>query len=259
MKFGKSAAIASLVTATVVGGTLVFNTDAAANVMNNIEALRAKIAEFAQNDSALVKKYNALKEEAQAKIAELQKQLEDNSNTSDAEKAELEAEIKRLEGQLQLANAAIKGLEEQSNAAVKEANSYTMTSADSLPGLDGEVVVEEKIATAKAHFYQGHTQVDITVKEDINLAVLGSKGNVVVKFIDADGKTVSEKSKVWAGYLNDAQKNKYGKGLENNAKYSNLLVAGNTYTTTLNEKNVAKVIVTVTTNNGEVKTIQINK
>ena len=79
------------------------------------------------------------------------------------------------------------------------------------------------------------------------------------KIIDADGKTISEKNKSWAGYLNDAQKNKYGKGLENNASYSNLLVAGNTYTTTLNNNNVAKVIVTVTTNNDEVKTIPLEK
>ncbi|PQD96200.1 hypothetical protein CYL18_06270 [Pradoshia eiseniae] len=254
------ATILGAVGVTAVAGTLIFNTDAAEKVMNNIEALKSKIQEFAQNDAALVEKYNKLREDAQTKIAELEEQLKNNTTSSDAEKAELQAEIARLEGQLKLANAAIEGLEIQSNKAVEVANSYTMTSADSLPGLDGEIVAEEKIATAKAHFYAGHTQVDITPKEDINLGLLSSKGNIVVKFIDANGDTVQTKNKSWAGYLNDSQGNKYGKGTNvpsNN--YSNDLKAGKTYTTTLNKDNVAKVIVTVTTNNNEVKTIELTK
>ena len=254
------ATILGAIGVTAVAGTLVFNTGAAEKVMNNIEALKSKIQEFAQNDAALVEKYSKLREEAQTKIAALEEELENNKAATDAEKAELSAEIERLEGQLKLANAAIEGLELQSNKAVEVANSYTMTSADSLPGLDGEIVPEEKIATAKAHFYQGHTQVDITPKEDINLGLLSSKGNIVVKFIDANGETVQTKNKSWAGYLNDSQGNKYGKGtnLPSN-NYSNQLVAGVTYTTTLNKENVAKVVVTVTTDNNEVKTIELMK
>ena len=253
------ATILGAIGVTAVAGTLVFNTDAAEKVMNNIEALKSKIQEFAQNDAALVKKYNELKEDAEAKIAALEEELKNNNSSTETEKAELEAEIERLEGQLKLANAAIEGLELQSNDAVEVANSYTMTSADSLPGLNGEIVQEEKVATAKAHFYQGHTQVDITPIEDINIG-LASKGNVVVKFIDADGNTVKTKNKTWAGYLNDSQGNKYGKGTNIPSNdYSNQLNAGKTYTTTLNVDNVAKVVVTVTTNNSEVKTIELTK
>ena len=253
------ATILGAIGVTAVAGTLVFNTDAAEKVMNNIEALKSKIQEFAQNDAALVKKYNELKEDAEAKIAALEEELKNNNSSTETEKAELEAEIERLEGQLKLANAAIEGLELQSNDAVEVANSYTMTSADSLPGLNGEVVQEEKVATAKAHFYQGHTQVDITPIEDINIGI-ASKGNVVVKFIDADGNMVKTKNKTWAGYLNDSQGNKYGKGANIPSNdYSNQLNAGKTYTTTLNADNVAKVVVTVTTNNSEVKTIELTK
>jgi hypothetical protein len=245
---------AGLIGATVIAGTLVFNSGAAEKVMNNIEALKSKIVEFAQNEKSLVEKYNDLREEAQTKIADLEAQLKNNGEASDSEKAELQAEIKRLEDQLNLANAAIEGLEIQSDNAVKVANSHTITDADSLPGLDGDTVAEEKIATAQAHFYQGHTQVSINLKEDINIAPL-AKGNIVVKFMDANDNTIQTKNKTWAGYLNDSQGNKYGKGLENNANYSNQLYAGNTYTTTLNKDNVAKVMITVTTNNNEVKTI----
>ncbi len=139
----------------------------------------------------------------------------------------------------------------------------TEENVTTLLGADAQYVTiekEEKIATAKAHFYQGHTQVDITLKEDINLGLLSSKGNIVVKFMDANGKAIKTKNKSWAGYLNDSQGNKYGKGtnLPSN-NYSNQLVAGNTYTTTLNEDNVVKVEVTVTTDNNEVKTIELTK
>ena len=254
------ATILGAIGVTAVAGTLVFNTDAAEKVMNNIAELKAKIQEFAQNDASLVEKYNKLREDAQTKIAALEEELKNNTASSDAEKAELKAKIESLEGQLALANAAIEGLEIQSNDAVEVANSYTMTNADSLPGLDGEVVTEEKIATAEAYFYAGHTQVNITPKEDINLGLLSSKGNIVIKFIDVNGNTVETKSKIYAGYLNDSQKNKYGKGTNVPANdYSNQLVAGNTYTTTLNKDDVAKVIVTVTTDNNEVKTIELTK
>ena len=69
------ATILGAIGVTAVAGTLVFNTDAAEKVMNNIAELKAKIQEFAQNDASLVEKYNKLREDAQAKIATLEAEL----------------------------------------------------------------------------------------------------------------------------------------------------------------------------------------
>ena len=258
---------AGLIGATVLAGTLVFNSGAAENALNNIEVLRTKIAQFAQNDDALVSKYNTLKDDAEKKIASLQKEISDlnaqldKEDTSTSDKTELEAEIQRLTGELEKANTAIANLEEKSTAAVEEANNYKMTDPDTLPGLgeeEGEEVVD--FASAKANFSVNKTQVTITLKKDINLALTG-KGDVSIKFTDKDGKSLS-KSKIYAGFLNDSQGNKYGKGTNiPSNEYSNELVAGNTYTTTLSENNkpsltqidatnIVKVEVTVTDNNG---------
>lgn len=232
MKFAKNALVAGLAATTIAGGILVFNTNAAVSVMNNIEALKSKIVAFAQNDTKLVEKYNKLKSDAEQQIKE--------------EKDKLQEEIARLEGQLKLANAAIEGLEAQSNKAVKDVESLVPTSVNSLPDLNGNVTEEAKLAVA--HFYSGHTQVDVNIKEDINIG-LASKGNVVIKFTYADG-TTETKNKVWDGYLN-----------KDGVKYglTNSKLSPGTYTTTVNNKETVKVEVTVTNNNGDVESITLNK
>ena len=246
MKFAKNALIAGLAATTIAGGVLVFNTNAAVSVMNNIEALKSKIVSFAQNDAKLVDKYNNLKSDAEAKISDLEKQLESNSTTSKEEKDKLQEEIARLEGQLKLANAAIEGLEAQSNKAVKDVESLVPTSVNSLPDLNGNVTEEAKLAVT--HFYSGRTQVDVNIKEDINIG-LASKGNVVIKFTYADG-TTETKNKVWDGYLN-----------KDGVKYglTNSKLSPGTYTTTVNNKETVKVEVTVTNNDGDVESITLNK
>jgi hypothetical protein len=266
------ATIASVIGVTAVAGTLVFNTEIADKVADNIEALRTKIAAFAKNDEALVEKYNTLKDKAEVKIASLQKtidelnaKLENNDDASTTEKAELEAEITRLTGELEKANAAVKDLETKSNAAVEEANTYKMTDPDTLPGLGEEEVVVD-LATATANFKTDSTRVAVTLKEDIDLG-LSNKGNISIKFTDNKGTTVT-KSKIYAGFLNDSEGNKYGKGTNipsNN--YLNQLVAGNTYYTTLSVSNkpalstidaanIVKVEVTVTNNDGKVQVLK---
>jgi len=259
------ATIAGVIGVTAIAGVLVFNTGAAEKVWNNILELKGKIEAFAKNESALVDKYTALKEEAELKIAELEKKLED-ANASASEKEELNNEIARLQSELNKANAAIDYLASESDKIVEEVNELTPTNPDSLPGLNE---VEEK--SAKAYFYAGKTQVIITPKEDLNIGVL-KKGNIVIKFTDANNKSLT-KSKIYSGYLNDSQGNKYGKGTENNANYSNQLIAGNTYSTTLTEKsleneifpsgidvdNIVKVEVTITYDNGKVQTETIIK
>lgn len=266
------ATVAGAIGVTAIAGTLVFNTDAANKVMDNIEALRSKIAAFAKNDEALVEKYNTLKGEAEVKIASLQQKidelnakLENNEDVSTSEKAELEAEITRLTGELEKANAAIEDLETKSNDAVQEANTYKMTDPDTLPGLsEDEEVVD--LATATANFRVDNTRVSVTLKEDIDLG-LSNKGNISIKFTDDKGTTVT-KSKIYAGFLNDSEGNKYGKGtnIPSNT-YSNQLVAGKTYYTTLSVSNkpalstidaanIVKVEVTVTNNDGKVQVLQ---
>lgn len=251
-----SATIAGVIGITAVAGTLVFNTDTAQKVKENIEELRAKIVAFAENDKALVTKYNDLKISAETKIADLETKKSEleteitklkNNATADA------SEIERLQGEVTKANTAITDLETLSNSAVEEANGYEPTKPDSLPGL------EVKLATVAPYFYAERAQVTIRLKEDIDIA-LSSKGNIKIEFIDADGNPVETKSKIYSGYLNDSQGNKYGKGAEFwNKNYSNQLVAGTTYSTTLNKANIAKVIVTVTNNEGVVQTITKEK
>ena len=166
-----------------------------------------------------------------------------NNEKTDIDK--LQEEITRLEGQLKLANAVIEGLEAQSNKAVKDVESLVPTSVNSLPDLNGNVTEEAKLAVA--HFYSGHTQVDVNIKEDINIG-LASKGNVVIKFTYADG-TTETKNKVWDGYLN-----------KDGVKYglTNPQLTAGTYTTTVN-KNPVKVEVTVTDEEGQVESITLNK
>ena len=94
MKLG--AAIAGVIGVTAVAGTLVFNTDAAEKVKANIEELKAKIVAYADNDKALVAKYNDLKEDAEKKIAD----LETKKSKLETEKSELNAEKIKLENQV---------------------------------------------------------------------------------------------------------------------------------------------------------------
>ena len=266
MKF-KTSTIAGLVTVTTVAGTLTFNTQAAEKVMENIQALKLKIEQFANNDQALVTKYNNLREDAKNKINELEKEIETNNNLSNEEKEELNTEIQRLTAELTKANDAVALLETKSNEAVELANSYTMTKAESLPGLDGEVVEKTK---ATAHFYSDSINTTITLSEDINIDFWNSKGNVKVEYMSG-GKAIFglTKDKSWSGYLNH-QENKYGQGhgiggSNTDKTYSNQLASGVTYSTTLNKKDTNKfdsidsVRVTVTNNDGDVLLKEIFK
>lgn len=256
MKFAKYALATGLVATTVAGSVLVFNTDAAAKVISNIEALKSKIVAFASNDSKLVEKYNKLKDDAQNKINELERKLEENKNASEDEKNKLNEEINRLEGEVNKANLAIAELQKQSDLAVEEVANLNPTDASTLPGLDSSVEEESPV---KAYFYSDRTQVTITLDKNINIGLL-KKGNIEIKFYDKDGKWLETKAKHYAGYLNDSEGNKYGKGAENN-EFSNELEAGKTYSSTRKIKSgeeVGKVIVTITDNDGKSESITIN-
>ncbi|CUQ06019.1 Uncharacterised protein [Turicibacter sanguinis] len=260
MKLGKSTIIGGLVATTVVAGTITFNTELVEAVKSNIEALKDKVVSFAENDKALVEKYGKLKLDAETKISELTEELANSGNDND----KLESEIIRLQGEVNKANVAISELDAYSTSAVEDVSKLEPTPASKLPGL-GDTVEEEKIATGTAHFYQDSVNVTVTLNDDINIA-LSSRGNVQIEYLNANGKQVKLKGKSWAGYLNcDGQK--FGNGWGNNkdqdgnpVTYSNELVAGNTYSTTLKTqtlKDVAKVIITVTDNYGNKEIITI--
>ena len=254
MKLTKNVILGGAVATTVVAGTITFNTEIAGAVKNNIEALKTKIEAFAQNDEKLVNKYEALRSDAEAKITELKTELEKSNSNQD----QLNNEISRLEGEVKKANVAIEALKLYSDVAVQSVANLNPTDASTLPGLDGEIVEEEQIATATSHFYADSVHVTITLNTDINIGVF-KKGNIKIQYLDANRNQIQLKDKTWDGYLNNDGK-QFGKGLINNNNCSNELEAGKTYSTTLRTSSlneVAQVVITVVNNEGE--SITINK
>lgn len=259
MKLGKSTIISGLVATTVVAGTISFNDDLVGAVKSNIDALKNKVELFANNDKALVEKYEALKSEAETQITELKEQLQNSGNDN----VDLKNEISRLEGEVNKANVAISELDAYSASAVEAVSKLEPTPASKLPGL-GETI-EEKIATGTAHFYQDSVNVTVTLNKNINIGLL-KKGDIGIQYLDGNGNVLQSKNKIWAGYLNcENQKFGNGSGLNfdkdgNLITYSNQLLAGNTYSTTIKTetlKDVAKVIITVTDDHGNKETITI--
>ncbi|MGL4819142.1 MAG: hypothetical protein ACRC5C_04085, partial [Bacilli bacterium] len=97
----------------------------------------------------------------------------------------------------------------------------------------------------------GQVYTEFIVHEDINISVL-NKGNVVVKFYNANNELVKAKAKHWSGYLNDQNGNKYGAGVTD----KRVIAAGTKLSTVLSPKDLGEntisyVTVTVTNNEGK--------
>ena len=116
---------------------------------------------------------------------------------------------------------------------------------------------EFKLFEIDSSFSTSNINLGIKPNDDMNIG-LSTKDNITIQYLDENDKVITSngkiwsKDKTWAGYLNDADKNKYGKGLGIGAaaNYSNELKAGVRYSTTLyskdlDPKTVAKVKVIV--------------
>ena len=288
------ATILGAIGVTAVAGTLVFNTAAAEKVKENIEALRAKIVAFAENDKALVTEYNDLKAKAETRITALEtkkseletkkSQLETeitdlkNQATADASKiADLNTEITRLNTDIKELNTEITNLKNQATADASEIErlqaevNKANDEIKEIEDLSNKAVEETKelkptnpdtlpqlpLATVSGYFKPDSAHVYITLKENININ-RKSKGDISLTYYDAGGNWLWTKNKTSAGYLNDPERNKYGSGtIFDKNDYQDELVAGTTYSTTHKLSNVAKVIIKVTDNDGNSQTLTL--
>ncbi|MDB8789328.1 cell wall-binding repeat-containing protein [Romboutsia sp. 1001216sp1] len=106
------------------------------------------------------------------------------------------------------------------------------------PPTKPEPPVEEELFTSQVSFEEKSINVSVTPSVDMDLGLL-TKDNIKIQYLDAQGKVLKTKDKTWAGYLNDEEGNKYGKGanLPSNS-YSNTITAGKKYSTTINHKDL---------------------
>ena len=98
---------------------------------------------------------------------------------------------------------------------------------------------EFKLFEIDSSFYTSNINLGITLDNDMNIG-LSTKDNITIQYLDGNDKVITanrkiqSKDKNWAGYLNDAEGNKYGNGTKAQGTYSNELKAGVRYTTAVN-------------------------
>lgn len=241
-----------------------------------IAKLNDKIKELEGSNSTEITNLQKEVETLKAQVTDLNSKVE----TLTAEKTELENSIKQI---IDAATSEATSKVEEANAEIEKANAFLKKTDDRLGDINAsakplqadelskytgkvsaDIVDNDKensfLTGISASIQDTYAAVNFTISEDIKIGLL-NKGNVAVTFLDKDGKTIKRKDKTWAGFLNDAAGNKFSKGTENNANYSNDLTAG-TYSTTLStaaDKSVASIKITVTNNLGTSESLTINR